>query len=59
MNYREYYKIYCPAYNIVNKPPTIFCNPHCPHFIGLSKRKDGLVPLCEYEEIKWQAKNIG
>jgi hypothetical protein len=55
MNYKEYCKIYCRAYNWVNNGlHKVYCSPHCPHFIGLSKRnknnKITLIPLCEYDE---------
>jgi hypothetical protein len=60
MNHKEYYKEYCPGYNIPNIPPKIFCNPHCQFFIGLSKRKDGLMPICEWEEERiCRKRNIG
>jgi hypothetical protein len=57
MNYKEFYKDYCSTYNWHNNGlHKIYCNPHCPHFLGLSKRnKDKiiiLIPLCEYEEEK-------
>ncbi len=58
MNYKKYYKKYCPGYNWVNNTlHKVYCNPYCPHFIGLSKRKDKLVSICEYEEEKY-AKSI-
>ena len=57
MNSKEFFKSYCPAYNWHNDGlHKVYCNPNCPHFIGLSKRKNNniltLIPLCEYEEIK-------
>ncbi len=57
MNYREYYKEYCPGFNWINNDKhKVYCNPFCPFFIGLSKRKPGLVPICECEEIKYGSK---
>lgn len=54
MNYKEFYKPYCPAYNWTNDTDhKVYCNPYCPHFLGLSKRGIKvriLVPMCEYEE---------
>ena len=53
MNYKEFFKYYCPGYNWVNnKDHKIYCSPHCPHFIGLSK-KIPLNPVCEIEEEKF------
>ena len=54
MNYKAFYKEYCPGYNWVNSGTRkIYCNPSCPFFIGLSKRKTKLVSICEYEEEKY------
>jgi len=61
MNYKEFFKPYCQAYNwLNNKEHKVYCNPFCPNFIGLSKRtinkKLTLIPLCEAEEVKEHAK---
>ena len=53
MNYKEFVKPYCFGYNWPNnRAHKVYCSPHCPHFIGLSKRRGGLIPICEYEEVK-------
>ena len=53
MNFKEFFKPYCQAYNwLNNKEHKVYCNPFCPHFMGLSKGKNKLIPMCEYEEEK-------
>ena len=52
MNLKEFSKDYCAAYNWINSGShKVYCNPHCPHFMGLSKGKP-LKILCEYTEVK-------
>jgi len=56
MNLKEFFKNYCRGYNWLNNGVhKVYCNPLCPHFIGLSKGKK-LNPLCEIEEVKMYIK---
>ena len=57
MNYKEFFKSYCAAFNWINSGAhKVYCNPYCPYFMGLSKGKSKPYPLCEYHEIKEYAK---
>lgn len=51
MNYKEFFKPYCFVYNWNNnREHKVYCNPYCPYFLGLSRSKQSLIPLCEFEE---------
>lgn len=56
MNYKQYYKEYCFGYNwINNKTHKVYCSPHCPHLVGISKNGK---TICEVEELRYEMRNL-